>query len=139
MKPGGCIVWQVNESPAKRQKTEAFDHLDAKHLERFAQHRAGRQGMACGLGQITRFLPPPTIEGLEGRNPQVWLQHKLNNRVEPGGPEVEWPPAGIAVLGFKVKPGELDGICKRYAEKHPKLLREGMPKEYPGAKIHCQT
>ncbi|CAJ1397729.1 unnamed protein product [Effrenium voratum] len=76
---------KVNESPAKRQKTEAFDHLDAKHLERFAQHRAGRQG--------------------------------------------------IAVLGFKVKPGELDGICKRYAEKHPKLLREGMPKEYPGAKI----
>ncbi|CAE7383036.1 unnamed protein product [Symbiodinium pilosum] len=42
---------------------------------------------------------------------------------------------GVAVLGFQVKPGQLDGIVSKYAEKHPKLLPEGMPKEYPGVRI----
>jgi len=41
---------------------------------------------------------------------------------------------GIAVLGFKVKPGELDHIHQKYMEKHPKLLASE-PKDYPGARI----
>ena len=42
---------------------------------------------------------------------------------------------GVAVLGFQVNSGELDGIVAKYAEKHPKLLPPGMPKEYPGVRI----
>jgi len=42
---------------------------------------------------------------------------------------------GVAVLGFQVKPGQLDSIVAKYAEKHPKLLPAGMPKEYDGVRI----
>ncbi|CAK9067416.1 unnamed protein product [Durusdinium trenchii] len=71
---------------AKRQKTSQapLAHLAASNLERFAAHRAGRQG--------------------------------------------------VAVLGFKVKPGELDEIHAKYREKHPKLLAQP-PVDYPGARI----
>lgn len=41
---------------------------------------------------------------------------------------------GIAVLGFRVKSGELDHIVEQYKEKHPKLLATE-PKDYPGARI----
>jgi len=72
--------------PAKRHKSaqEPCHVLAASNLQRFSEHRAGRQG--------------------------------------------------IAVLGFKVKSGELDHIVKKYKEKHPKLLASE-PKDFPGARI----
>mmetsp|Transcript_66434 Transcript_66434/g.197704 ORF Transcript_66434/g.197704 Transcript_66434/m.197704 type:complete len:666 (-) Transcript_66434:70-2067(-) len=42
---------------------------------------------------------------------------------------------GVAVLGFVTSGGGVDRIAAKYRELHPKLLCEGMPRQYCGAKV----